>query len=101
MPEEITQPLNTLFSNENIAIATLAIMVALLAYANYAQWKARIALETLHRTEMEKVQKFIETLVENFRGDMKNAWTYIQDFAKAFREASTDIKIIRDRAERD
>lgn len=100
MTEEVTQPLKSLFSNENIAIATLAIMVAILAYGNFVQWKARMDLEKLHRTETEKVREFIETLINNFRGDMKNAWSYIEGFAKAFNEASTDLKIIRDRAER-
>ena len=100
MPLESLEPLDRLTSNENIAIATLAIMLVLAIGAIVAQWRARMALEKLQRDEIERVRKFIETLIENFRGDIKNAFSNINEFSETLNKTGADIAIIADRVKR-
>lgn len=80
------KPLQALTSHDDIAIATLAIMCLLLAAANVGQFIA--------------YRKDRQTLVDNFREDMRNAWGFVEKISAIVKEQTTNIEVIRAFTER-
>lgn len=73
--------LESLTHHENIAIATLAIMLLISILGN-------VMLYIISRKDREK-------LVNQFRGDLKDAWTVVEKTSESYYELAKSIAIDR------